>query len=346
MKSAIVADVHLSDRTTETIRNIFRKTMLDLAYQPVDYLIFLGDFFDAPRCSPSLFKFVIDALAPIQESSIPIIMILGDHEMSNPNQATPLVYCSKMQGYQTIEKTTGLKLSGVSCFFLPPFVENLDCLRGDDKIDAVFFHGFLQNVQVNKHYKMYRSTDFSLENFMESQAKNYFFGGIHTRQSFKTTDNINFAGYPGAFVQRTFGDEDNSAGYLLWDSDQGVESIDIIAPQYKTIRYDGELFKVLEQFTELELPEGQWHVRLILDRHLSNTDQTMIRKLSDHKGFLSLHFETVTKKMVERNGTASISVEHSSIDILDEWLKEKELGDAKRKIIIQRAEKLKKDVLK
>ncbi len=345
MKIAVIADTHFSNKTDEIHRVIFRDLMQQIALTPVDFLIFLGDFLDSQNCSPELFRFLVQSLEPIRRGSIPIYFILGDHEMSNPFRATPLIYFSELAGCRVIENATGANLRHMACMFLPSTVKDLNALSSDH--DAVFYHGFLQNAKVSSSYRMYRPSDFGIADFVTSGAKYYFFGGIHQRQIFKFPGirKVEFAGYVGALFQRTFGDEGNPAGYLIWDSETGVRFVDIQAPRYKTVRFSGRLFRVVEALQQLELPEGQWNLRIILDLHFDSEDIKVLRKIAAEKGLLSLHFET--KAVEKKSGEArpdQITLEDSPVSILGEWLKIKEIGPKKREIILKRAETLRKTI--
>jgi DNA repair exonuclease SbcCD nuclease subunit len=324
--------------------------MRDLSDQKLDYLIFLGDFLDSPNCSPDLYRFIMEAFTPIRTRNIPILLMLGDHEMSNPGRATPLIYFSEISGIQVLEEVCGLTLGDQRCMFLPPDVKDLSCLK-DQEFDAIFFHGFLQKAKVSKNYRMYRDSDFSVEDFAEYGARNYFFGGIHIRQVFDVTkfEGVEIALYGGALFQHNFGEENNPTGYLIWNSEGGVTMHEIKAPRYKTVRFQGELFAVAEQLTKLALPEGQWHIRLILDSHFPGTSLDMLRRIATEKNFLSLHFETVSKQReVSRKGkvAAGLTTEHTSLEILEQWLKIRGLKDAKREIVLTRATGLQKAMVK
>jgi DNA repair exonuclease SbcCD nuclease subunit len=266
--------------------------------------------------------------------------------MSNPGRATPLIYFSQVEGIQILESVCGLTLGDQHCMFLPPDVQDLSCLK-DQELDAVFFHGFLQKAKVSKNYRMYRDSDFSVEDFAEYGARNYFFGGIHIRQVFDVTkfEKVEIALYGGALFQHNFGEENNPTGYLIWDSESGVTMHEIQAPRYKTARFQGELFKVAEQLTKLQLPDGQWHVRLILDSHFPGASLDMLRRIATEKEFLSLHFEAASKQReISRKGkpAAALTVEHTSIQILEQWLKLRGLREMKMEIVLNRATGLQK----
>lgn len=345
MRIAIISDLHMSDRVDQIHQKIFSDLMQHLALLPIDFLIFLGDFLDSQRCSPELFRFLVKSLEPIRRGSIPIYFVLGDHEMSNPFRATPLIYFSELSGCKVIESVTGIDLHHESCLFLPSTVKDLNGLNSDH--NAVFYHGFLQNVRVSKDYRMYRPSDFGIEDFLQSGAEYYFFGGIHKRQFFKIPDEypeVKFAGYTGALTQRTFGDEGNPAGYLLWDSEKGVQAVDIIAPRFKTVRFSGQVFKVAEALKELELPDGQWNLKIILDSHFGSEDMRILRKIAEEKELLSLHFETKQEKKSVEGKSDQITLEDSPIAILGEWLKLKEVAVKKREIVLKRATDLRKNI--
>jgi len=346
MRVAIISDTHFSNRTSDIHRTIFQDLMLHIAGLPVDFLVFLGDFLDSQSCSPELFRFLIESLEPIRRDSVPIYFILGDHEMSNPFRATPLIYFSELRGCKVIESVTGIDLYHESCMFLPSTVKDLKALSSDH--NAVFYHGFLRNVKVSSDYRMYRPSDFSIGNFLESGAKYYFFGGIHRRVFFdprKGYPEVVFAGYTGALFQRTFGDEGNPAGYLLWDSEKGVQTVDIIAPRFKTVRFPGRLLEVAEALKELELPAGQWNLRIILDSHFGSEDTQILRRMAKEKELLSLHFETKQKKRSVKRGSDQITLEDSPIAILGEWLKIKGVKPEKQKIVLTRAGDLRKNTI-
>ena len=344
MKVAILGDVHLSDRTDQIHRTIFKNLMKDLPDQGIDHLIFLGDFFDSPNCSPDLYRYVMDALVPIRDQRIPIIFLLGDHEMSNPNRSTSLVYLSEVNGIQVLEPVSGWAIGDQHCMFLPPDVKNLNCLQDQDP-DAVFFHGFLQNSKVSKNYRMYRDSDFSVEDFLNFRAKNYFFAGIHIRQFFDVSnfEDTQFAGYSGALWQHNFGEENNPTGYSVWDTESGVTLIDIVTPRFKTVRFPGKLFDITEQLEKLQLPEGQWNLRLILDEHFPGSSLDILRKIAMGKNLLSIHFESVAKvhRVSDKNGLFTTPVsEQNSLQILEKWLEIQGLQEAKRKIVVKRATEL------
>lgn len=350
MKTIVISDLHFSDRTDQIHKTIFSDLMKDLSDQKPDYLIFLGDFLDSPNCSPDLFRFLIGSLEPLRDNSIPLMLVLGDHEMSNPGRATPLTYFSNVDGIEVIEKVHGVKLQGQHCMFLPPDVKNLNYLK-DQELDAIFFHGFIQNAKVSKNYRMYRDSDFSVKDFLDFGAKNYFFAGIHIRQFFDVSESekTDFCGYSGALWQHNFGEENNPTGYSVWDTEGGVTLIDIVAPRFKTVRFPGKLFEITDQLEKLQLPEGQWNLRLILDEHLPGSSLDLLRKIATEKDLLSIRFEAVSKehKVSDKKGLFTTPVsEQNSLQILEKWLEIQGLQDAKMKIVMKRATDLYKTMPK
>lgn len=346
MKIAVISDTHFSDRTDEIHRKIFQELMQKIALSPIDFLVFLGDFLDSQTCSPELFRFLIDCLEPVRKGAIPIYFVLGDHEMSNPFRATPLIYFSELQGCKVIESVSKVNLRHVSCLFLPSTTKDLNCLNSDH--DAVFYHGFLQNIQVSKDYRIYRPSDFGIRDFLESGGKYYFFGGIHRRVTFDTRSHpeVGFAGYVGALFQKNFGEEGNPSGYLIWDSEKGVQAVDLESPRFKTIHLPGQLFEVLEALKALELPTGQWNLKIVLDSHFGSEDIQILRKAGkEKKELLSLHFEMKPAKKSIRARSSQISLENSSIAILEEWLKLKDVKEKKREIVLKRAADLRRNIV-
>lgn len=345
MKSIILADTHFSDRTDQIKRSIFAKTMKELSESEIDYLVVAGDFLNATNCSPGLYKFLIESLQPLVDNQIQIILLIGDHAQGNPNQVSPLIYFSKLPGFQIIESPTGLKLGNKSCIFIPPSVKNLDCLNS--KYDAVFYHGFLQNAEVSQNYRMYSKTDFNVEDFLKAEAQYYYFAGIHRRQDFDIPEKseIRFLGYLGSFWQLTYGESGNPTGYLIWDTEQETtEFIEIESPKYKNVGFAGELFQVVEQLNNLELPEGKWNVKIVLDSQFKNEDLIILRKVAEKKNLLSLNFATKEKVKMAMPKTKQLSLEDSPILILSQWLKERGMEEKKREIVLDRAEKIRKDL--
>ena len=345
MKAIIYSDTHFSDRTDQIHRSIFQNTMQEISESEVDCLIIVGDFLNSQNCSPGLYKFLVESLQFLVDKQIQIIILIGDHEQGNSQQVSPLIYFSKVPGFQIIESPTGLKLGDKSCIFIPPSVKNLDCLNF--KYDAVFYHGFLQNAEVSQNYRMYSKTDFSVEDFFKAEASFYYFAGIHRRQNFDIPENlgIRFLGYLGSFWQLTYGEAGNSTGYLLWDTErETTEFIDVISPRFKNVGFPGELFQVAEQLEKLELPEGMWNVKIVTDSQFKNEDLIILRKIAEKKNLLSLNFATKEKPRMMMPKVKQLSLEDSPILILSQWLKERGMEEKKREIVLDRAEKIRKDL--
>lgn len=342
MKAVVFSDTHFSDRTDSTHREIFRETMLRVAQKELpDYLIIVGDFLDKTICSPQLFKFLTESFQPLIDNTVPVIILIGDHEQGNPGQVSPLVYFSKLPRFHIIEKATGIKLGNKSCLFLPPDTKDLKSLNSD--YSAIFYHGFLQNAKVSRNYRMYSKSLFDIEDFLQADAEFYFFGGVHRRQNFEVPEGVSFCGYLGSFWQLNFGEEGNPTGYLIWDSGE-IRFVDVESPRFKTVQFKGKLFEVIEQFKNLELPEGSYHLKILLDSNFSNEDLMILRKVGEKKNLASLHFEIKPQEEKVIKRTEKISVEDSPISILEEWLKRKEMKEEKRKIILKRATELKKNL--
>ena len=342
MRTAILGDTHFGDRTDQNHRTIFANTMRKISESKIDYLVIAGDFLNSTNCSPGLYKFLLDNFQPILDSGMEIKILIGDHEQGNPQQVSPLVYFSKLPGFQIIESPTGLKLGNESCLFLPPTTKDLKCLNSN--YSAIFYHGFLQNAKVSKHYRMYSKSLFDIEDFLAANAKYYFFAGVHRRQNFDAPDITKFCGYLGAFQQLSFGEEGNPTGYLLWEPEMKTKFIEVDSPRFKTVRFPGTLFDVLEQLKNLELPEGNYNLKILLDSHFGNEDLMILRRVGEVRNLLSLHFETEPRERMVSKKVKKVSLEDSSIAILEEWLKLKEMKEAKREIIVKRAVQLKKNL--
>ena len=228
MKIVTVADTHISARTHETDRGVFSGIISKTLEFAPEYFVIAGDLFDSPVPSSREVLFVMKHLGILTEAKITVILLTGNHDISNVGNALNyLAYRDRILIVE--EKPLFLRdqdgsLLGFVPYSRAPIVEMKkafdQCCEDFAEIpNATFYHGLIQNVRVSDTFRFLSGEDVLPSNLISEMATSFFVAGdVHLRQVLKIRNSeLIWAGYVGCPWEHNFSEEGYETGFLVID---------------------------------------------------------------------------------------------------------------------------------
>lgn len=269
MKIAVVPDIHLNatvysgvmDRkhTQIPFRNIdFMKAFkyaVDKCINELfpDLFVIPGDTYD--KChhpSDTIRGFFSAQLSRLTAAQIPIIILVGNHDVSKKNHALQDIQELKLKNIVVVNKPTITVFEGIQLFLFPysmdveqqkktikedfmEFVKEIHAKK-DNKPSIFFGHFGVRGASVNQHgededddiftdttstspgeYKNRNPNDIDCDDLDSIGADYVFLGDYHKHQILNTKKCI--AMYPGSLEKTSFNQIDQDKGFIFYNSE-------------------------------------------------------------------------------------------------------------------------------
>jgi len=294
-----ITDLHLSLKTMETVKYIFKQVQELCSQMENPTLILGGDIFDSRSGQPQeVLTCFTKILQELEQNNIKTLCIGGNHDkVSYVSEDSYLDAYSGWNQFFLIKDYFTINVSehGLRFHFIPYFDEKLTygsylAQAGTNldltKKNILFTHIAISGVKNNDGSRVENNlTKNSFKDFHRVVVGHY-----HNRQAF---DNIL---YTGSAYQANFG-EDHQKGCSVVFSDGSIEFLKLDFPEYKTQKFTINEFLSLDEETDFNT-EGM-NLRLKIQGKPDFEQSKKIQRLEQRGIKIECEYEVVTQLGVE-----------------------------------------------
>lgn len=271
MKIAIAPDIHLNKAV---FKGVYDREFTTVPFRSADFMrafewcvdkcidelhpdlfVIPGDVYDNPTPSNRVRGFFSEQLQRLTENKIPIIILLGNHDVFMTNHALKDIKELGLKNIKVIESPTILTYKGVKLLMLPystkveqkkitmkeefnNFLKEIG--EKDDGTPSIFFgHFSVQGAKMNeyddplkiatgenkelskKDFINRNPHDIGLKDLDDIGAEYVFLGDFHQFQILKTKKCV--ALYGGTLEKSDFSEVDQKKGFVFYDSEASEE---------------------------------------------------------------------------------------------------------------------------